>query len=398
MNALKKSLTGILFIILMFNMITLPASSSQLELDFELELSAQAAVLIEAETGKILYEKNATEPLPPASLTKIMTLLVAMEEMEQGRVDWDTVITASQRAWETRGSTMFLNIGQEATLREMIQGIAIVSANDACVAVAEHLYGSEAAFVQRMNQRAAELGLENTNFVNTHGLHDPEQYMSALDVARLASFFVTTQPEAAAYQAEREFTFNEIWQENRNPLLGSYPGADGVKTGSTPEAGMCLAASSIQQGMRLVSVVMNTPSLKSRGEESEVLLNYGFRNFELITFYEAGQAAVFVPVNRGQDKELALTAKRPVVAIAPRGDDSYVINEQLILNETLEAPVEAGQSIGTLRLVDSAGEVLNEIELFAAESVERLGFFGSVFRIIGDFFTGLWDKARGDEK
>lgn len=393
MNALRKSLASILFIILIINMFTLPVASSELEL----ELSARAAVLIEAETGKILYTQNASEPLPPASLTKIMTLLVAMEEMAHGRVDWDTVITTSQRAWETRGSTMFLNIGQEATFREMIQGIAIVSANDACVAVAEHLYGSEAAFVQRMNQRAAELGMENTNFVNTHGLHNPDQYMSALDVARLASFFVTTQPEAAAYQAEREFTFNEIRQFNRNPLLGSYPGADGVKTGSTPEAGMCLVATSKQQGMRLISVVMNTPSDQTRGEDSKVLLNYGFRNFELITFYEAGETAASVAVNYGRKKELALTAEKPVVAIAPRGDDSYVIKEQLILDETLDAPVEAGRKIGVLRLTGPAGEVVNEIELFAAESVERLGFFSSVFRSIGDFFTGLWDKARGNE-
>jgi len=379
-------------------MLPLPAASAEMEL----ELSAQAAVLTDAETGKILYAKNASEPLPPASLTKIMTLLVAMEEMKLGRVDWDTEITASQRAWEVsesgNTSTMFLNIGQTATFREMIQGIAIVSANDACVAVAEHLYGSEAAFVQQMNQRAAELGLENTNFVNTHGLHDPDQYMSALDIARLASFFIKTQPEAAVYQSEREFTFNEIRQFNRNPLLGSYPGTDGVKTGSTPQAGMCLAATSIQQGMRLISVVLNTPSLQARGEDSEVLLNYGFRNFELITFYEAGETVASVAVNRGQEKELALTAERPVAAIVPRDDDSYKIKEQLVLHETVEAPVEAGQSIGTLQLIDPSGEVVNEIELFAAESVERLGFFRSVFRSIGDFFSGLWDKARSNEE
>jgi len=397
-NTLKKILAGILIICFcaaVFN----PAAVSAEE---ELELSAKAAVLIEAQTGKILYEKNATEPLPPASLTKIMTLLVAMEALKSGRVNWDTPITASQKAWEVSDygntSTMFLNIGQQATFREMIKGIAIVSANDACVAVAEHLYGSEAAFVQQMNRRAAELGLENTHFVNSHGLDDPDQYMSALDIARLAAYFIQTQPEAAAFQAEREFTFNGIRQFNRNPLLGSYPGADGVKTGSTPRAGYCLTATSKQQGMRLISVVLNTPGLRERGEDSEVLLNYGFRNFKLVTFYDAGETVAHATVSRGRQREVPLMARRPVAAVAPREDEDYNIEQVLLLDEALEAPVEEGQSAGTIQLIDPEGKVIDEVELLAAASVERLGFFSSILRSIGDFFSSLWDRVWGNEK
>ena len=208
------------------------------------------------------------------------------------------------------------------------------------MAVAEHLYGSEAAFVQQMNRRAEELGLENTHFVNSHGLHDPDQYMSALDIARLAAYFIQTQPEAAAFQAEREFTFNDIRQFNRNPLLGYYPGADGVKTGSTPQAGYCLAATSKQQGMRLISVVLNTPGMRERGQDSEVLLNYGFRNYKLATLYYAGETVAHVAVSRGRQREVPLMARQPVVAVIPREDEDYNIEQVLLLEETIAAPVE----------------------------------------------------------
>ncbi len=398
MNTLKNILAGMLIICFctaVFN----PAAVSAEE---ELELTAAAAVLIEAQTGMVLYEKNATEPMPPASLTKIMTLLVAMEELKKGRVDWDTPITASQKAWEVSDygntSTMFLNIGQQATFREMIKGIAIVSANDACVAVAEHLFGSEEAFVQQMNRRAKELGLENTHFVNSHGLHDPDQYMSALDIARLSAYFIQTQPEAAAYQAEREFTFNDIRQFNRNPLLGSYPGADGIKTGSTPQAGYCLAATSEQQGIRLISVVLNTPGMRERGLDSEVLLNYGFRNYKLLTLYDAGEPVAHAAVSRGREREVPLVARRPVAAVVPREDEHYNIEQVLLLDEPLAAPVEEGQSAGAIQLIDPEGNVIDEVELFVAQTVERLGFFRSILRSIGDFFAGLWNRVWSNEE
>ena len=185
---LYKRICGAVVLVLFLAASLLPVSAASREV---LDLHTDAAVLIEAETGTLLYAgPDAEKPMPPASLTKIMTLLIAMEEMERGAVDWDTPITASQKAWETGGSTMFLNIGQQATFRDLIRGICIVSANDACVAIAEYLYGSEAAFVEQMNRRAKELGPENTHFVNSHGLHDGEHYMSPLGVARPAAYFI----------------------------------------------------------------------------------------------------------------------------------------------------------------------------------------------------------------
>lgn len=386
-----KATATLITIMLFACLLTAPAAAGNRE---ELELSAVAAALIEAETSRVLYATaNANKPMAPASLTKIMTLLIAMEELKKGNVSWDTPITTSKKAWETGGSTMFLNHNQVATFEELIKGITIVSANDACVSVAEHLYGSEAAFVQQMNRRAQELGLENTHFVNSHGMDHPDHYMSALDVARLAAYFVQTQPEAAVFQSEREFTFNDIMQYNLNPLLDRFPGADGIKTGSTPQAGMCLAASCKRDGMRLVSVVLNAPSDDARREDSEVLLNYGFRNYRLLTLVDQGEPVESVPVKRGTKRTLNLTAAGRIVAVAARNENP---DTRLVSNITRKpaAPIEAGEKIGTLEVFLN-GEKIGETELLAAEPVEKLGFFASIWRSIGDFFTGLWRRGRG---
>ncbi|MGB4565098.1 MAG: D-alanyl-D-alanine carboxypeptidase family protein [Dethiobacteria bacterium] len=386
---LYKRICGAVVLVLFLAASLLPVSAASREV---LDLHTDAAVLIEAETGTLLYAgPDAEKPMPPASLTKIMTLLIAMEEMERGAVDWDTPITASQKAWETGGSTMFLNIGQQATFRDLIRGICIVSANDACVAIAEYLYGSEAAFVEQMNRRAKELGLENTHFVNSHGLHDDDHYMSPLDVARLGAYFMQTQPEAARFQCEREFTFNDIRQFNRNPLLGNFPGADGIKTGSTPEAGYCLAATSKQDGMRLISVVMNTPGNEERGEDSRVLLNYGFRNFQFVVLAEAGETVTTVPVTRGRRRELPATAKAPIRLVIPRHVNENRLEQVFSLPDSVKAPVEKGTPLGSVQ-VKLEGETLAEMELLAGDSVEKLGFFASLWRSIGDSISNLWQK------
>lgn len=389
MHMAKKKIACFLITLLLLQAVTLPVFAAPA---VELELNAGSAVLIDAENGTLLYEKDARVPRPPASLTKLMTLLLAMEDLKSGLVDWDTMVTVSEQAWRTGGSQMFLNIGQQVSFKDLLKGITIISANDACVAVAEHLNGSEAAFVQRMNRRAAELGLENSHFVNPHGMDDPDHYMSALDVVRLAAYFIRTQPEAAAFQSEKEFTFNEIRQFNLNPLLGSYPGADGIKTGSTPGAGYCLAATSKQQGMRLIGVVLNTDSEEQRQEDSETLLNYGFRNFEIKTLYEKDEVIARLPVKRGQKREACLVAGGPVRAVVPRGDSSYKITEELDLPDTVAAPVKEGDIVGTLRLKNPAGELIGEVELTAQESLKRLGFLPNLLRQTGDLIAGLWHR------
>lgn len=385
----KRTAICFLILFLLLHFFALPAYATPA---VELELNASSAVLIDAENGTLLYEKYASVPQPPASLTKLMTLLLAMEDLKSGLVDWNTTVTVSERAWKTGGSQMFLNIGQQVSFEDLLKGIAIISANDACIAVAEHLSGSVEAFVQRMNLRAAELGLENSHFVNPHGLHDPDHYMSALDVAHLAAYFIRTQPEAATFQSEKEFTFNEIRQFNRNPLLGSYPGADGIKTGSTPEAGYCLAATSKQQGMRLISVVLHSDSETQRQEDSETLLNYGFLNFELKVLYEKEDVVASFPVKRGQKRDLPLVAGGPVQAVVPRGDSSYTIKEELDLPDKVAAPVKKGDIIGSLRLISPGGELIAKVELTAREDLKRLGFIPNLLRQTGDLIAGLWQR------
>ncbi len=392
MHALKKKANCFLIMLLLLQAFALPAIAAP---DIELELNADSAVLIDAENGTLLFEKDARTPRPPASITKVMTLLLAMEDLKAGRVDWDTIVTVSERAWRTGPdeSQMFLNIGQQVSFKDLLKGIDIVSANDACIAVAEHLSGSVELFVQRMNERAAELGLENSHFANPHGMDDPDHYMSALDISRLAAYLLRTQPEVIAFQSEKEFTFNEIRQFNLNPLLGNYPGADGIKTGSTPGAGYCIAGTSKQQNMRLIGVVLHSDSKKQRQEDIEALLNYGFRNYSLKTLHEEGEVVARLPVKRGQKREADLISAGPVRAVVPANDSSYRIKEEFDLPDALTAPVKEGEVIGTLLLKDKDGDVIAEIELMARENLKRLGFLPNLLRQAGDFFTGIWQRV-----
>ncbi len=396
MHPLKKQILAlVLTVITLLQVAAVPAPAAPAGV--ELALGSTAAVLIDGENGTVLYEKNARTALPPASITKIMTLLLAMEDLQSGRIDWETTVTVSERAWRTGASEsqMFLNIGQQVTFKDLLKGIAIVSANDACIAVAEHLNGSVEAFVQRMNRRAAELGLEQSHFVNAHGLDDPDHYMSALDIAHLASYFIRTHPEAAAFHTETEFTFNDIRQFNYNTLLQTYPGADGLKTGSTPKAGYCLASTAKRQEMRLIAVVLNASSKEQRRKDSATLLDYGFGNYELKTLHEKDAVITTVPVKRGQKREVGLIADGPVRAVVPHSDPDYGIVEEFDLPRSVSAPVEEGELIGTLKLKDPQGAPITSVELRAQESLKRLGFFANIGRRIGDLFAGLWRRVTG---
>ena len=393
MHLLKKQLVSFLALLMVLQVFIAPLQAAPSAEG--LKLNSKAAVLIEVESGTILYEKKPDQPLPPASLTKLMLLLLAMEDLEAGRVEQGSTVTISERAWRTGAdeSQMFLNVGQQVSFSELLKGIAIVSANDACIAVAEHLSGSVEVFVQRMNRRAAELGLENSRFSNVHGLDDSEHYMSALDVAHLASYLIRHHPEALALSSEEEFTFNNIRQFNYNTLLNRYPGLDGLKTGSTPKAGCCLASTAEQQGMRLIGVTMNAESKSLRHSDSIALLDYGFRNYELKTLYKEDAVIADMAVKRGQERKVGLVASAPVRVVVPCSGD-YKITEELELPESLEAPVEKGQDTGILRLKDPQGNPIAEVELKTKESISRLGFFPYILRQAGDFFSGLWQRLR----
>ncbi|MGI6098111.1 MAG: D-alanyl-D-alanine carboxypeptidase family protein [Dethiobacteria bacterium] len=355
----------------------------------ELELEAEAAVLMDARTGKILYNKNGEKPLPPASITKIMTLLIALEALDEGVVDKENLVTTSERAWRTGGSQMFLELGQQVAYWDMIRGIAIASANDACIAIAEHLYGSVETFVEWMNKRARDLGLLNTNFVNPHGIPHPEHKMSATDIAKLSSFFISTQPEGHALELEKEFVFNDIKQYNRNPLLGKYEGADGLKTGWTGEenAGYNLVGTAERNGMRLISVVLNNTSDATRLRDSEILLNYGFNNFELVSLATSDEIIDSIPLSRGVERELSVSPVADLEAVIPKGQKES-IEMELVISEEVIAPVNKGDSLGTLQALLN-GELLAEVEVAAAETVNQASFFTLLFRYLSDFFSSL---------
>lgn len=394
MHMLKKQFACFLAVLIVLQVFVVPLQAAPS--NAELKLNSRAAMLIDAEHGTVLYKKNADKQLAPASLTKLMILLLAQEDLDAGRVDRDSAVTISERAWRTGAdeSQMFLNAGQRVSFKELLDGIAIVSANDACIAVAEHLNGSVEVFVQRMNRRAAELGLENSHFVNVHGLDDPAHHMSAADIARLAFYLIRNHPEVLARCSEKELTFNEIRQFNFNTLLGKYPGADGLKTGHTSKAGYCLVSTAEQQGMRLIGVTMHADNKSERHSDSVALLDYGFCNYELKTLYEEGKVVTTIPVKRGQKKEAALVAPDPVRVVVPRNNHGCKITEELDLPRALDAPVEKGAVVGTLRLKDAQGKTITEVELKAKESLSRLGFFPHLWRQAGDFFSGLWKRLR----
>lgn len=391
----------LLIMVIMALIIAIPVSTRAevpMKLDVDLPLTSEGAVLMEAHNSQVLYEKNAETPLHPASLTKIMTLLLVGEAIDQELIHWDDQVKVSLNAYKMNiGSRMFLEHNQEVSVRDLVKGIAIISANDACVAIAEHIYGSEQMFVQNMNRRAAELGLKNTSYVNSHGLHDPGQYMSAMDVARLSSYFIRTQPEITKYQAEKEWTFNDIKQYNRNPLLGKYEGTDGIKTGFLDEAGWCLVASAKRNGFRLISVVMKSPSAASRGSDSEVLLQHGFNRYELIKKAAAGETVESVKVARGKERTVPLVPTEDIDIVIPRGQDRFIKEELIVEQNKIKAPLKKGDELGRLKIFYNQ-DLLLEKKLVAGKDIERQGFFAYIGSSIKGFFVGIWQSIFGSGK
>ncbi len=352
------------------------------------EIDAYAAVLMDFSRGEIIFTQNGTEQLPPASLTKIMTLVLAYEALQQGKVTWSEEVTVSQKAWETGGSQMFLEIGQKVPFVTLLTGIAAISANDACVAIGEHLCGSEAVFVQEMNKKARELDLKNTLFQNSSGLPHPDHYSSAEDMARLARYLLQKFPENLKLHSQKEFTFNNITQYNRNPLLGSYNGADGLKTGHTTEAGHCLVGTASQQGLRFITVVMNAVSPAERYKDTETLLDYAFRNYTLYQVFQTGEVVATVNIKSGEERnvDLQLTELLTVVIPFDRQSDLEI---QVEIPENVPAPVEKGDSIGTVKVALDE-HILAETSLKAANSVQKANIFSLFFRFIGSIPAGLW--------
>ena len=338
---------------------------------------------MDANSGYVITQHNADEPLPPASLTKLMTSYVLSYELEQGHVNNDEQVTISRRAWAQNpvfagSSLMWIEVGKQVSVGDLHKGIVISSGNDATVAIAEHLAGSEEAFADIMNQHAKRLGMVNSHFVNSHGLPHPDHQSSARDLALLSKAILQFPKEYALY-SQKEFTYNNIRQTNRNRLLWSDPSVDGLKTGHTTKAGYCLVTSAKRDGMRLISVVMGADSESSRERETQKLLSYGYRYFETHKLYEDEQDLTQHKLWKGAQDHVTLGVADTVYLTIPRGTHDQ-LKAELVVDEVLEAPVERGQQYGRL-VVELDGETLLTRPLIALESVEQ-----------GSLFKRLWDS------
>lgn len=346
------------------------------------QVSAKAYFLMDADSGAVLAEHNADLPLPPASLAKMMTAYVLASEMESGRVNADDQVPVSRNAWSQNpvfagSSLMWIEPGKQVSVGELERGIIVSSGNDATVAIAEHIAGSEAAFADMMNAHADALGMHNSHFENSHGLPAEGQVVTARDLATLAAAMIRNFPEHYALYKELEFTYNNIRQYNRNTLLREDATVDGIKTGYTSEAGYGLVASAERDGMRLISVVLGTRSPATRKNETRGLLNYGFRFFETTPLLSADEAMAEPRVWKGLDKQVRAGVQEPLMLTIPRGrkDD---IQSELALRKTLVAPIAEGDELGTVRLLLD-GETLHEGPVVALEAVEAAGFFARIW-------------------
>lgn len=314
------------------------------------DIDAAGYILMDANSGKVLASKNADMRRAPASLTKIMTMYLTAEALANGRIKLDDKVLVSKKAWSTGGSRMFLQLGQEVPVSEIIQGITIDSGNDATVAMAEHIGGSEDTFSSMMNETAQRLGMTNTHYTDSNGLPHPEHYSTPMDLAILARHLITDYPqyyEGTDWFSKKEFTYNGIRQFNRNRLLWRYPGADGLKTGHTDEAGYCLVASAKKDGMRLISVVMGAPSDSARADDTQSLLTYGFRFFKTYKVYAANQAIATPRVWKGVNKTTPAGVLKDLYITVPDGEYKS-LQATTTMNKVVEAPVKKGAQLGEL--------------------------------------------------
>ncbi len=336
------------------------------------DVAASSFYLFDFNSGRILAEKHADKRLPPASLTKIMTAYVVFRELGNGHLSLDEKVTISKKAWQTPGSRMFVEVNKQVSIEDLLQGVIIQSGNDASVALAEHVAGNEATFAQLMNQHAERLGMTNTNFENSTGLPGEQHYTTARDLAILTQAVIAEFPEYYRWDSQREFTFNNITQHNRNKLLWRDDAVDGVKTGYTEEAGYCLVASAKRNEMRLISVVMGTASENARANESQSLLNYGFRFFETHKLYTASEPLTEARVWKGHVKQLPVGVAEDLYVTIPRRHLNDLKAETSV-NASITAPVKDGQAVGSLSVL-LAGEVVASEPLVALKAVNKGSF------------------------
>ena len=349
------------------------------------DTSAKHAFLIDFDTNQVLFQKNADVLMPPASMSKIMTAYLAFEEIKSGRLKLEDKILISENAWRKGGSKMFVQVNDEVAVSDILRGIIVQSGNDAAIALAEHLQGSEAAFASKMTKRARDLGLKKAKFKNATGWPDEEHKITARELGLLAKLTIMNFPNLYPIYAEKSFTFNDIKQGNRNPLLYDGSGSDGLKTGRTRAAGYGLTASVSKAGRRLVMVLNGMKSSSERKREARKLIEWGFREFDNYKIFEKGEIVTDIDVWLGKDKRLSAFIKEET-KLTVRRMDSEKVKTTVHYEEPLAAPIKQGQIVGTLK-IKVPNQTLREYPLFAKQSIEKLGSWG---RIVAAFNYLVW--------
>ena len=343
-------------------------------LALDLASYAKSAIIMEPTTGKVIFEKNSNERLEPASMTKIMTLLLIFEAIDNGKISLDDMVTISKRAADMGGSQMFLEAGSNIRLEEIIKGVSIASANDGAIALAEYIGGSVENFVDMMNKKAEDLGLSNTHFINPHGLHADNHYSSAYDMAIMASNLINHE-KILNYTSIYEDYFNKpdgsrTWLVNTNKLVRFFKGVDGLKTGYTKEAGYCLTATAKKNNVRYITVVMGEPSSDIRSSETTNMLNYAFNSFKLNTILDKNQELGNIYIDKSKQKTAKIVVKNPVTELISKEKEapSYTYNLKV---GKLTAPLKAGTKVGTVEILDNEGLIIREEDVTISYDIEK---------------------------
>ncbi|MBQ7137121.1 MAG: D-alanyl-D-alanine carboxypeptidase [Bacilli bacterium] len=352
--------------------------------------NAKSGMLIEATTGKILYEKNKDERVSVASMTKMVAQIIILENIEKGTLSWDEKITVSKNAADMGGSQIWLQQGEQMTVRDLMKGITMASANDATVALAERIAGTEQAFVEKMNKKVKDLGLKNTNFVNPTGLDEDNHYSSAYDMSVIAQELLKHEDIlefSSVYEDYiRQDTPNKFWVVNTNKLIRFYDGADGLKTGFTDNAGYCMAVTAKRDGMRLIAITLGEEKGSVRNTETSELLDYGFNLYKVDKIKNKGDIIEKVKIDKGTKDKIKISVEEDVVILKKKTEISKKYDLETKIND-ISLPIKKGDVLGKL-LVKDNGKVVKEVDLVALENVEKLGYFKTILETIKDVITG----------
>ena len=378
MNYPKRAIGHrLLILFLLFTSLKASAEDAEILVPSPPTIAASSHILLDYNSGKVLAENNADAKLAPASLTKILTVYVVFKEIKNGNLHLDDNVTISENAWKTSGSKMFIKVNDQVRVEDLLKGVIIQSGNDASVALAEHVGGNESTFAELMNQHAARLGMTNSHFENSDGLPSESHYTTARDLAKLTSALIKEFPEYYPWFSLKEFTYNKITQQNRNMLLSRDNSVDGVKTGHTEEAGYCLVASALREGMRLISVVMGTESVNARANENQTLLNYGFRFYESHRLYEGNKTIQESRIWKGATETVPLGLSEDLYATIPRRQYND-LKATIDIDTQIIAPVKKGDKLGMVT-VKLKNEIIANTNLISLQDVEKGGLIRRLY-------------------